>query len=142
MSERAMKDITTGTDTREPRPLDRPLLAFDLAAELESLRTEPGWVEHGRTSKTLAKAPTFRLVLTLLRAGGTVGDDDVWSPIAVQVLDGAARADREGRSVDVPDGGLVWFDEGPGWQVTAVEDAALLLAVTWPPERAIEPTFV
>ena len=137
-----MKDVTTGTDTREARPLDRSLLAFDLTAELESLRSEPSWSEHGRTSKTLAKSPTFRIVLTVLRAGGTVGDDDVWSPIAVQVLGGAVRADREGQSVDVPDGGLVWFDDGPGWQVTAVEDAALLLAVTWPLERAVEPSFV
>ena len=137
-----MKDVTTGTDTREPRPLDRSLLAFDLVAELESLRSEPGWVEHGRTSKTLAKAPTFRVVLTLLRAGGTVGDDDVWSPIAVQVLEGAVRADRDGQSVDVPDGGLVWFDAGSGWQVTAVQDAALLLAVSWPLERSVEPSFV
>jgi quercetin dioxygenase-like cupin family protein len=136
-----MKDVTTGTDTREPRPLDRSLLAFDLTAELESLRSEPGWVEHGRTSKTLAKAQTFRVVLTLLRAGGTVGDDDVWSPIAVQVLGGAVRADRDGQSVDVPDGGLVWFDAGSGWRVTAVQDAALLLAVSWPVERAVEPAF-
>ena len=137
-----MKDVTTGTDTREPRPLDRSLLAFDRVAELESLRTEPGWVEHGRTSKTLAKAPTFRVVLTLLRAGGTVGDDDVWSPIAVQVLDGAVRADRDGQSVDVPDGGLVWFDAGSDWQVTALQDVALLLAVSWPLERSVEPSFV
>jgi quercetin dioxygenase-like cupin family protein len=137
-----MKDVTTGTDTREPRPLDRALLAFDLSAELESLRSEPGWVEHGRTSKTLAKAATFRVVLTLLRAGGTVGDDDVWSPMAVQVLGGAVRAARDGQSVDVPDGGLVWFDSGTGWQVTAVEDAALLLALSWPEDRAIEPAFV
>jgi quercetin dioxygenase-like cupin family protein len=137
-----MKDVTTGTDTREPRPLDRALLAFDLSAELEALRSEPGWVEHGRTSKTLAKAATFRVVLTLLRAGGTVGDDDVWSPMAVQVLGGAVRAERDGQSVDVPDGGLVWFDAGTGWQVTAVQDAALLLALSWPEDRAIEPAFV
>jgi quercetin dioxygenase-like cupin family protein len=81
-------------------------------------------------------------VLTLLRAGGTVGDDDVWSPIAVQVMGGGVRADRDGQSVDVPEGGLVWFEAGSGWQVTAVQDAALLLAVTWPLERSVEPSFV
>jgi len=137
-----MKDVTTGTDTREPRPLDRALLAFDLRAEVESLRSEPGWAEHGRTSKTLTKSPTFRIVLTLLRAGETIGDDDVWSPIAVQVLGGAVRADHDGQSVDVPDGGLAWFEAGSGWRVTAVQDAALLLAVSWPLERSVEPTFV
>jgi hypothetical protein len=54
----------------------------------------------------------------------------------------AVRADRDGQSVDVPDGGLVWFDAGSGWQVTAVQDAALLVAVSWPLERSVEPSFV
>jgi quercetin dioxygenase-like cupin family protein len=62
--------------------------------------------------------------------------------MAVQVLGGAVRAARDGQSVDVPDGGLVWFDAGTGWQVTAVQDAALLLALSWPEDRAIEPAFV
>src|SRR5205085_5091908 len=107
----------------------RPLLAFDLPAEIEALRSEPSLAEHGRTSKTLAKSPTFRLVITMIRAGGTVGNDDVWSPLAVQVLAGSARASQQDRSVDLPTGGLVWFEAGPGWQVSAVEDAILLLPV-------------
>jgi hypothetical protein len=138
-----MRDVTTGTDTRDPRPLDRPMLAFDLAAEVASLRAEPAWGEHGRTSKTLAKTDTFRLVVTLLRAGGSIGDADTWAPLTVEVLAGAVRADRGTEaSVDVPADGVVWFDAGPGWRVTAVEDAALLLAITWPLERAMEPGFV
>jgi hypothetical protein len=137
-----MKDVTTGTDTRPPRPTHEALLAWDLAGEIEQLAAEPGWAEHGRTSKTLAKRPTFRLVLTLLRTNGSIGEDDVWSPLAVQVLGGAVRAEQDGRSVDVAPGGLAYFDEGPGWKVTATEDAALLLAVTWPPERTVEPSFV
>ena len=45
----------------------------------------------------------------MIRAGGTVGDDDVWSPLAVQVLAGSARASQQDRSVDLPTGGLVWL---------------------------------
>jgi len=137
-----MKDVTTGTDTREPRPIQPQLRGFDLAREIEQLAAEPAWAEHGRTSKTLAKSPTFRLVLTLLRAGGEIGDDDVWSPLAVQVLGGEVVASQAGQDVHVGAGGLAYFDTGPGWSVTARDDAALLLAVTWPPERTVEPSFV
>ena len=137
-----MKDVTTGTDTRPPRATNSELLGFDLAREIDQLAAEPAWAEHGRTSKTLAKSPSFRLVLTLLRAGGEIGDDDVWSPLAIQVLGGAVRAAQAGRELHVGAGGLAWFDSGPGWSVIADEDAALLLAVSWPPERSVEPAFI
>lgn len=136
------KDVTTGTDTRPPRPTHRPLLGFDLAQEIDGLAAEPAWAEHGRTSKTLAKAPTFRLVLTLLRAGGSIGDDNVWSPLAVHVLGGRARAEQGDTSVELDSGELAWIEEGAGWSVSAIEDAALLVAITWPTERAsAEPSF-
>lgn len=137
-----MNDVTTGTDTRPSRPMHQPLLGFDLHAEIERLTAEPAWAEHGRTSKTLAKTPTFRVVLTVLRAGASVGDDDVWSPLAVQVLRGRVDAVRGAATLPLAAGGLAWFEEGPGWRVTATDDAALLLSVSWPPERAVEPSFV
>lgn len=137
-----MKDVTTGTDTRDPRPLHQPLLGFDLHAETEALRAEPAWAEHGRTAKTLIKAGQLRIVVVALRAGGSIGDDDVYAPLAIQVLTGAVRADRAGDATDLPSGGLAVFEEGPGWQVTAVEDSIVLLTVTWPPERATEPAFI
>jgi hypothetical protein len=137
-----MKDVTTGTDTRPPRPVHRPLLGFDLANEIDQLSAEPAWGEHGRTSKTLAKTPTFRVVLTLLRAGGSIGDDDVWAPMSVQVVGGRVTALQGDESIAAGPGGLVWFEEGGGWSVRADEDTALLLSVSWPPERAVEPAFV
>jgi hypothetical protein len=137
-----MKDVTTGTDTRAPRPIHRSLLTFDLDQELERLTAEPAWAEHGRTAKTLAKTPTFRVVLMQLRAGGSIGDDDVWAPLTVQVLQGRVRSTRGDATVDLGRGGLTWFEDGPGWEVTAIDDSVLLLSVTWPPERAVEPAFV
>jgi quercetin dioxygenase-like cupin family protein len=131
-----MKDITTGTDTREARSMQPAVMGFDLLAEAERLRAEPAWAEHGRSAKTLAKAPAFRVVLSLLRAGGEVGDDDAWSPIAVQVLAGAATAGRGADAVELEAGGMAWIDEGAGWTVHAREDAVLLISMTWPAARA------
>jgi hypothetical protein len=136
-----MKDVTTGTDTRAPRSLHPPLLGIDLAHEIDQLSAEPAWAEHGRTAKTLAKSATFRVVLTLLRAGGSIGDDDVWSPLTVQILGGRVHAEQGDASIAAGPGSLVWFEEGPGWTVRADEDAALLISLTWPPERTGEPAF-
>ena len=50
--------------------LAEPLLQFDLREELEQLRREDSWQrESGRSSKTLAKYPDFRIVLVLMKAG-------------------------------------------------------------------------
>ena len=49
--------------------LAEPLLRFDLAQELRELRRKDSWGrETGRSSKTLAKYPDFRIVLVLMKA--------------------------------------------------------------------------
>jgi hypothetical protein len=131
-----MKDVTTGTDTRVSRALHEPVMTFDLEGEVERMRREPAYADHGRTSKTLAKAPAFRVVLTLIRAGGHVGEDDAWSPLAVQVLEGAVMAGRGDDLAPLGRGGLAWFSSGPGWSVEAREDSVLLISMSWPEERA------
>jgi len=49
--------------------LAEPLLQFDLREELEQLRRGDSWQrETGRSSKTLAKYPDFRIILVLMKA--------------------------------------------------------------------------
>ena len=44
-------------------------MQFDLGSELQQLRGEESWQrETGRSSKTLAKYPDFRIVLVLMKA--------------------------------------------------------------------------
>jgi hypothetical protein len=52
--------------------LAEPLLQIDLERELRQLRREDSWQrETGRSSKTLAKYPDFRIVLILMKSGST-----------------------------------------------------------------------
>ena len=127
---------TSGTDTRQARALHPSIEVFDVRAEIDALRREPAWREHGRAAKTLAKAPTQRLVLTLVRAGGEVGDDDTRGPLTLHVLEGKVSAGRGTDTLAVPTGGVAWFAAGPGWSARADTDAALLLGVGWPEELA------
>lgn len=136
MNVEQLKDTTSGSDTRQSRPLHGPLMTFDLAPEIEQLRAEPSWASFGRSSKTLAKASGFRVVLSVVRAGVELGDQDARAPLAVQVLQGSVSAGRGGERALISTGGLAWLSEGAGWAVKAEEDAALLLSVNWPEERA------
>ncbi len=131
-----MPNATSGTGTREARDLDLPVMRFDLQREIELLRTEPGWASFGRSAKTLAKAPSFGVVLALVRAGVEIGNEDAAAPLSVLVLSGSATAHREGSAVAVPGGQLAWFDHD-AWSLRADRDSVLLLSITHPDAGAV-----
>ena len=94
-------------------------------------RAEPGYGEFGRSSKTLARSGSLRLVLTAARAGVELGGaPDGNGPLAVQVLDGRVSTSGGVARDPLSDGDpRVWFGhEGP-WGLRVDEDAALLLAI-------------
>jgi hypothetical protein len=136
-----MNERTGGSDTRAPRTLDAPLLAFDLASELEALRAEPEYREHGRTSTTLARSGPLRLVLTAVRAGTELGAERPDGPVAVEVLEGRVAADSGARSTGSGDasdgaeaetlsaGSVAWFRGDEAWHLRVDDDGALLLSV-------------
>ena len=127
-----MTDVTSGSDSREARTLDDPVMGFELDREVDLLRREPGYEEFGRSSKTLGKGANFRLVLTAARSGIEIGNEDAEAPMAVQVLSGSVTVDRAGDGMPFAAGSLVWFAEGGGWAVRIDEDAALVLSIGWP----------
>jgi hypothetical protein len=125
-------EMTSGSDSREARTLDDPVMAFELDREVDLLRREPGYGEFGRSSKTLGKGPNFRLVLTAARAGVELGNDDAEAPMAMQVLSGAVHVERAGDVGAFGPGTAIWFSEGGGWAVSVQEDAAIVLSIGWP----------
>ena len=104
--------------------------------EIERLSGERQWDEDGRNSIVLAKDARLRVLLTLLREGARVGDDDAEGPMSVQVLGGRVVARRDRHAVELHDGEMATIEAGAAWAVEAQEDSAILLTITWPPERA------
>ena len=127
-----MNDITSGSDSREARTLDDPVMAFELDREVALLRQEPGYAEFGRSSKTLGKSRNFRLVVTAARSGTDLGDDDTEAAMAIQVLAGSITVGRAGAGMRFGPGSAIWVAEGQGWAVRVEEDAALVLSLGWP----------
>ncbi|HUG48380.1 MAG TPA: hypothetical protein VMP67_08215 [Candidatus Limnocylindria bacterium] len=127
---------TSGTDERESRPLMEPLMAFRLPAELERLREEDAWRDGDRNSRTLAKDVDFRLLLTVLRSGATLDEEDGDARGSVQLLEGRAVLRLPGTEAQLGAGELAVIDAGQPWQLSAESDCALLLTLAWPREKA------
>jgi hypothetical protein len=131
-------ETTRGSDTREARPLNDPMMGYDLTDELALLRAEPGYRDFGRSSKTLGKGADLRLVLTAARAGVDLGSDIADAPMAIQVLEGGLRVDRAGDGTPFGPGSAIWLAGDEGWAVEILDDAALLISFGRPDTRSQE----
>ncbi len=117
--------VTTGSDTRPPRPLLRPV-RVDLVEEGRSLRAEPEWQTGDRNARTVATTDRMRVVLICLRRGAEFGND-VDDTLAIQVLDGRVTAEVDDMTVDLDPGGLTTIEGPLSWRVRAEADSLILL---------------
>jgi quercetin dioxygenase-like cupin family protein len=127
---------TSGSDTRESRPLMERLMVFDLHSEIDSLRREAQWTDGDRNSRTLAKEVDFRVLLSVLREGATLDEQDGDARVSLQVIAGAAELLTDAGSTELRAGQLAAVDAGQRWQLRASEDSAVLLTLAWPREKA------
>ena len=118
--------VTSGSDTRPPRPLLRPV-RIDLDDEAQSLRAEPEWQTTDRNSRTVATTDRMRIVLTALRRGAEIGNAAVDDTLAIQVLDGRVTAEVDGVAVNLDPRGLTTIEGPSSWRVRAEADSLILL---------------
>jgi len=127
---------TSGTDEREPRPLMDRLMVFNLAEEIQSLRSEKEWADNDRNSRTLAKDIDFRALLTVLHTDAMLDEQDGDARASVQVLEGSAQLVVDGDRSSLERGQLAVVDAGQAWVLRATSDCAVLLTLAWPIEKA------
>jgi quercetin dioxygenase-like cupin family protein len=122
---------TSGTDHagREPRDLAPSLEVIDLAAEAVRLRSEPQWADGDRNSKTFIKSGGLRVVMTSLRAGAALDNDQPDEAVSVDVLDGLVEITAGGASVTVRPGQLATLGGGVPWRIAAAEESVVVLSV-------------
>ena len=129
-------------DEPEPRPvghaqlagqLDRPVLRFDLPAEIAHLHAQPAWRDgHAPSSTTLVKHPDLRLVLVAMRRGEILPQHRTAARISVQVLSGRLRLRLPQAETELGAGGLLVLEHELQHEVEALEDSAFLLTLAWP----------
>ena len=111
---------------------------LDLGAEEVALLAEPEWADGDRNSKTLFKAGTLRVVLTALRDGAALRNEDPDEAVALHVLQGELHVGIRSDVTLAGTGQLVCLAGGEAWQVTAAVDSLFLLVVGRVPEPAAE----
>jgi quercetin dioxygenase-like cupin family protein len=105
-----------------------PYLEFDIARELQQLRGETGW-QSGHNAKTLVKHDALRIVLIALQARSKVPEHHTEGQISIHTVVGHIKVHAQGRTFDLPAGGLLALDGGLPHDVEAVEESAFLLTI-------------
>jgi quercetin dioxygenase-like cupin family protein len=111
------------------RPIEAPIMSFDLMAELEQLRRQPSYDAGSPTGRTLLKVPDLRIVLMALRAGGRMREHHASGPISIQALAGSVRVRVSDATFDLSAGQLLALESGIRHDVEAVGDTAFLLSI-------------
>lgn len=127
---------TSGTDERDARSLMDGLLTFALHDEIEMLKDETAWLEGDRNARTLAKEVDFRVLLCVLHTGATLDEQDGDARASLHVLEGGVRLSIDGESAELGPGQIAIVDSGRAWTLEAAMDAAVLLTLAWPREKA------
>jgi len=125
-----------GSDTREARPMIESLMQFSLELEADSLRLEPEYREGDRNSRTLTKETDLRVLMTVLREGAALDEQDGDARATVQIVDGTATLEIDGEEAHLQPAELAVVDRGHSWILRADSDCAVLLTIAWPPEKA------
>jgi len=112
------------------RPLAGPVLAFDLAEQIASMRAEDPYSRNGRVGRTLAKSGRFRLTLTVMKSGNEIGTHQADSPMTLQVVEGGLRFRADGQEYTLSAGQVLFFGPGEAHDIRADQDSALLITVS------------
>ena len=113
--------------------LAEPLLRIDLREEVEQLRREDSWQRKtGRSSKTLAKYPDFRIILVLMKANTRMNEHRAEGRISIHHLLGKICIHLPDQKVNLSAGQLLVLDCGMVHDVEALDESAFLLTVSWP----------
>jgi quercetin dioxygenase-like cupin family protein len=112
-----------------------PLMQFSLAIEADSLRLENEYRTGDRNSRTLAKETDLRVLMSVLRAGAALDEQDGDARATVQVIDGVATLALDDEETRLEHGQLAVVDRGRPWILRAESDCALLLTIAWPREK-------
>lgn len=132
-----MSDASRGDSHRRthPAPMAAAFLEFDLGRELEQLRGEPDWMT-GHNAKTLVKYDDLRIVLIGLNTHAKLPQHQTKGRISIQTVAGHVLVRADGRTFDLPLGGLITLDKNLPHDVEALEESACLLTIAWPGHRA------
>jgi quercetin dioxygenase-like cupin family protein len=127
-----MGSNAAGTTDGNAGALDPQLHTFDLAEELERVRSAEGWRQGQHSARTLMKAADLHLVLIAMHAGDRIEEHRAPGRITIHTLSGHIRVTAAGQASDLPLGHVLTLERDAPHAVEALTDSAFLLTITWP----------
>lgn len=112
------------------RPLAGPVLAFNLAEQLNELRREESFQRSGRAGRTLAKSGRFRMTLVAMAEGNEIGTHQADSPMTLHLLQGHLRFRADAKEHELRGGEVLFFGPGDAHDIRAGEESALLITLS------------
>jgi quercetin dioxygenase-like cupin family protein len=111
------------------RPLDAPLLTFDIHTLVTQIKREDTWKKGSRSGMTLLKGQGLRVVLVAMRAGTTIPSHRADGPLSLQVVEGAITFSAAPQEVTLTEGQVLTLQAGIPHSVEAIEESAFLLTL-------------
>jgi len=129
-------DTTSGSGVRDSRALRDPLMTFNVLDEIARLAGEPQWGDGDRNSIVLAKDARFRMLLSVLREGARLADEDAEATLSVHLITGSVSVRRDDRESLLVPGEIAVLEAGASWSIDALAESAVLLTLAWPKPNA------
>ena len=115
------------TPLEEPAPLWRSL---DLEREIHDLRNGASWKTSDRVAKTLIKQGSFRVVLTLMKAGAALKEHRAEGNVSIQVLSGSLHLRIDQDALELHASQMAVLNPGVSHSVEAGMETAFLISIS------------
>lgn len=120
------------------RPLDAPLLTFDIPALLTQVKRESAWRTGSRNAITLLKTRGLRVVLVAMHAGTVIPSHRAEGPITVQVLEGQLVFSAGSKNVTLASAQVLTLQPGIPHDLEAKCECAFLLTIATETPHPVE----
>jgi len=120
------------------RPLDAPLLKFDIPALLTQVKQESTWRTGSRNAITLLKTQGLRVVLVAMHAGTVIPSHQAEGPMTVQLLEGQMVFSAGSKSVTLAPAQVLTLQPGIPHDLEAKGECAFLLTIATETPHPVE----
>lgn len=122
------KNEATTNRPEGDRIIDAPFVIADLSDFVKQLQHEKAWKNNDRNGITLFKSRNITIVLTALKAGASINENEVEGYLTIQVLKGKAVFSATTGNVDLSENQLITLHPHLVHSFRAIEDTIVLLS--------------
>ena len=97
---------------------------------MKQIKEESSWKDGQRNAITVFRTTGLRIVLNALHEGGEIARPTANGTISVQVLEGRAQFDTDGKSVELSTEQMLALHEGIPHSILALKETIFLLTLT------------